>query len=793
MRVTPIKTNFTAGELSPLLDGRIDIAKYSNGCKQLQNMIPLTQGCAVRRGGTMFVSEVKTSANKTWLSTFVFNYQQAFVLEFGVNYLRFYSQRGQLAVGSVTAWSNATAYVVGDLASRLGVNYYCKVAHTNQQPPNATYWYPLTGDILEIPTPFTAAMLTNDDGTFGLSLIQSGDVIYIATSTYPPQKLSRFSNVKWTIETIDFVFPPFAEFNTVEANLIYSDAQTGSVTLTAVTADTFVKIPVGGSFYLQQKIDDVTPPWEPAKSITINDLRNNEGKNYKALNTATTGYVPPIHTIGAQYDGDTGVQWEYQNPTYGIVQKATDASSTTMTGTVVRQIPDGATGVGDKSWVWAYPAWTDDDGYPTHVTFFRQRLVFARDRTIWFSVVGDYENFALAEFGSVLAESAISLNIDSSDTSQITYLSPTKQGLIVGTSSGEVIISESSIQDVFSATNVKVSDSTGYGSRNINPIKVDDSVLFVQRGGIKLRETQYNFQIDNFTATDLTILSEHIAKGGIVDMAYQLSPYSILWLVRADGVLLGFTYNKAQDVIAWHRHILGGAFSTGNAIVESVACIPSPDGLRDDLWLVIKRTINSTTERYVEYMKAEYDTGDDRDSAFYVDSGLTYDGVPADNISGLDHLIGQTVHVLADGSTHPTCVVNGSGEITLNREASVVQVGLSYTPILQTMRVEAGSRNGSAQGKIKRIVSTVIRLVNSLGVLVSNNGTDYNNLSYRTSADLMGQAVPLVSGDEEITLAPGVGDDGGYESDGYLYISQTTPLPMTIIAIIPQVTTYDKN
>ena len=87
MRVTALKTNFTAGELSPLLDGRVDIAKYSNGCKQLQNMIPLVQGCATRRAGTQFISTVKDSATKSWLATFVFNYQQAFVLEFGVNYI----------------------------------------------------------------------------------------------------------------------------------------------------------------------------------------------------------------------------------------------------------------------------------------------------------------------------------------------------------------------------------------------------------------------------------------------------------------------------------------------------------------------------------------------------------------------------------------------------------------------------------------------------------------------------------------------------------------------------------
>jgi hypothetical protein len=785
MRASPIKTNFTAGELSPRLDGRVDIAKYANGCKQLQNFIPLTQGPATRRAGTTFVSEVKQQGNKTWLSSFVFNDQQAFILEFGNYYIRLYQNHGYVAANA-SAWNSGTAYTVGDVVSRSGTNYYCITAHTNVEPPSGLYWTALTSDIYEIPTPFFGDMLTNADGTFGLSTVQSGDVIYIATRGYRPCKLQRFSNTKWVLDLIQFQYGPFESVNTDESVTVYSTAQTGTTTLTTNAADLFTNIPVGGLFYLQQKVTDNTSPWEADKSITTNDLRYNNALNYKATNTATTGFIGPVHTRGSKYDGEGGVKWEYQNPGYGIAQKVSDASSTVMNVTIVNQIPAGATGSGNPSYVWARAAWDDVAGYPTYVTFFRQRLVFARDRTLWFSCVADYDNFALKEFGEVLAESAISFNIDTSDTSQITYLSPTKQGLIVGTQNGELLISEDSINEVFSPMNIKVSPSTGYGSRAIKPINVDDAILFVQRGGLKLRESQFNIQIDNFSAIDLSVLSDHITKTGIVDMTYQLSPYSIVWLVRSDGILVGFTYNKSQDVTAWHRHIIGGGFSSGNAVVESVASIPNPNGLRDDLWLIIKRTINGSTVRYVEYMKEEYANGDAATTSFYVDSGLSYSGAPATTISGLDHLIGQTVKVLADGAAHPDRVVNNSGQITLARAASDVTVGLGYTSILQTMRVEAGSGDGTSQGKIKRINEIMVRVLDTSGLLASNDGVTYDSLAFRSTTDLMDNPVPLVSGDCKITTT-------GYNTDGYIYLKQDTVFPTTIIAIMPQVTTSDKG
>ena len=161
-------------------------------------------------------------------------------------------------------------------------------------------------------------------------------------------------------------------------------------------------------------------------------------------------------------------------------------------------------------------------------------------------------------------------------------------------------------------------------------------------------------------------------------MAYQEEPNSIVWCVRTDGQLLGFTYQREQQVTAWHRHIFGGSFGSGNAVCESVEVLPTDDS-EYQVWVIIKRTINGVTKRYVEYLhKFDFDETDDT-SFNYLDSQLAYDGSATTTISGLDHLEGETVSVLADGSTHPNKVVS-SGGITLDRSSTKVKV---TTPPLQ--------------------------------------------------------------------------------------------------------------
>jgi hypothetical protein len=307
--------------------------------------------------------------------------------------------------------------------------------------------------------------------------------------------------------------------------------------------------------------------------------------------------------------------------------------------------------------------------------------------------------------------------------------------------------------------------------------------MFVQRAKRKVRELVYNYDTDGFVAPDLTILAEHISDSGIVEMSYQQEPQSILWCVRTDGVLSGLTYARNEQVVGWHRHILGGVFGTGNAVVESVATIPG-DLNEDVTYLIVKRTINSVTRRYVEYLQP-VDYGSDLTAAFFVDSGLSYSGSATTTITGLQHLIGQSVTILANGASHPNKTVSATGTITLDRSSTTVQVGLGYNSTLQTMRLEAGSQDGTAQGKSKRIHSLTVRLFETVGLLVGNSTDNLDRVPFRSSAAAMDTAVPLFTGDKEIEF------DGDYDTDGFIVIQQNQPLPMNVISLYPQFSTYD--
>ena len=742
-KASPIQSSFNAGEFAPELDGRTEIGKYAAACSRMENFFPLVQGPARRRGGTKFVAEVKDSADRTWLARFEFNTEQAYVLEFGDQYIRFFTDNGVLLSG---------------------------------------------GSPLEVATPWTPADLVNDDGSFALSMVQSGDVLYICHPDFAPRKLTRSGATSWALSTLSTDGGPFDDVDPDQTITVYASAATGAgVTLTA-SSGIFASTDVGRLFYLEQKKANGIPQWQTATAYVAGNLRRSDGKTYKALNSATSGNVKPTHTVGAEYDGTSGVQWEYQDAGYGWVQITGFTSSTVVTCTVLSPLPDQTVTAGNATTRWSFGSWGSVPGYPSHVTFFRNRLVFARarDRRLWFSVAADYENFQDRDDGGlVTADMAVSLTVESDQSNQIQWIVP-GDVLIIGTAGGEHVCGEQTDSEPFGPANAKIVKSSEFGSRGTQPVRVGDSILFVQRSGRKLREVSFDALSDGYKSLDMSVLAPHmIPKGKAVrQMTYQKEPHSIIWCARDDGTLLGFTFNREQYTEppfgGWHRHALGGS-----GIVESLVAVPSPTNDRDDLWLIVRRTINGATKRYVEFMQAEYETGDDQADAFYVDSGLTYDGAPATNISGLGHLEGATVDILADGASHPQKTVT-AGAITLDRSASVVQIGLPCPAKLATMRTNAGAADGTAQGKTKRINRVVVRLLNTLGGKMGPSEDELDEILFRSTGDAMDEAVSVFTGDKDLPWR------GGYEKDGIIWYVNEQPLPATVVAIMPQVTTQDR-
>lgn len=770
-KASPIQANFNAGEFAPSLEGRIDFPKYNNGCKRLENFIPMIQGPARRRSGTRFVREVKDSSDRTWLIRFEFAETDSYILEFGDQYIRFYTNDG----------------IVLD-----------------------------NGSVYEISTPYTASDLTTSIGTLRLRMVQSADVIYIVHPDYPPKKLSRFGPTNWTLTDIDFKGGPFLDIDPDETTEVYASGNTGTVTLTA-SSGIFASTDVGSLILLEEEDLSAIKPWASGQELSTSSsgssgsnvfgtLRRSEGKTYTCVTSDSapasdppsvirTGGDRPVHTSGVASDGDgepkqpddsdptvyrEGVEWEFLDPGYGWARITGFTSSTQVTAEVVSRMPNGVVGSGNKTTRWAFSRWSATRGYPSHVAFFRERLTFATGQILNFSVAGDFENFAARNpSGEIAPDQAITIEIASDTVNDVQWMVPS-DGLLIGTAGGEFVCSELTTDEVFGPGNVKIAEQSQYGSRSVIPVRVGTAVLFVQRAGRKLRELQYEFANDRFASTDLTVLSEHITESGITDLVFQQEPHSIIWACKADGELIGFTFNRNQDVLGWHRHPLGG-----DAVVECLEVIPSPQGTQDDLWMIVRRTINGQTKRYIERLEEDFIESTDIEDAFFVDSGLTYNGTPTSTLSGLDHLEGEEVAVLADGSAHPRTTVD-SGSVTLQREASVVHVGLPYESLLQTMRIEAGAQDGTAQGKTKRITKAVFRFLSTVGAKAGDAENNLDEIQFRRPSDPMDQAIQPFTGDKLVEWP------GSYDFDGYLIVKQDQPLPMTVLAIMPQVLTQDR-
>lgn len=735
-RAAPVWNVFNGGEFSPFMDGRTDQEKYYTGCKTLQNFVPTAPGPAVRRGGTRFVAEVKASAKRTWMARFEFSQDQAYVLEFGDLYIRFFTGRGQLLSG-------ASPY--------------------------------------EIASPYALADLTTADGTFALQMTQSGDILYIVHSDgkYQQRTLKRLAATNWVLSVFEPEGGPFNDTNPSAGVTVYASAVTGTgITLTA-SAATFQAGHVGRLFYLEPINPSVgIAPWKTGDpNLTVGTFRRNAGNYYEAKTAGTTGAGPPIHERGTATDG--GVSWEYLHSGYGWVRITAVASGTSATADVVSRLPAEVVGVANATTYWAHQSLSSVEGWPTAVAFFRERLTFAKGFTLYTSRAGSFSDFSRRTGPDVTPDAAMILDIASDRVDQVRWLTPLKRGLAVGTAGGEIAVAEATDTAIFSPQNVTAIPQTDYGSRRMPALRVGNVALFLQRSGRKLREYRYTYEEDQFLAPDLTVLSDHISQSGIIDYTWQQEPDSIVWCARSDGVLVGLTYNRDRGVVGWHRHTIGGS-----GIVEAVESIPSPGGDGDDLWLIIRRTINGATKRYVEYLERPLADGANQKDAFYVDSGLTYNGAPATVISGLSHLEAATVTILADGATHPDKTVSG-GSVTLDRSASIVHIGYGFTSRLQTMRPEAGGGNGTAQGKLKRVHKIVLRLLRTLGGKYGPSFSSLSEILFRTGSDLMDAPPPLFTGDKELPF----GSD--WDRDGYVCIEQTQPLPMTIVAIMPHMVTND--
>ena len=665
-RSAPALSSFTAGEISPRLEGQITLEKYRQGLSTLTNMICMPHGGVTRRPGTEFLGEVKNSAAKARLIPFQFKTSDTYILEFGPETMRVYRNGQQVLTGSAKTITAVTQASPGVLTS----------------------------------------------ATHGFS---NGDEIYITGVGGMTQLNDR--------------------------NFIVANATANTFTLkdlfgVAINTTAFTAFTSGGT---ADKIYQISTPYVEADLF-----------NLRYAQSADTMYI--VH------------------PSYDIrILTRTGSAAWTLTTATITGTPS--------------PALSGANDRPSVVTFFEQRLVFGNSnnnpQTLWFSKNGAYLNFTTG----TAADDALIYTIASNQVNAIRYLSATRV-LTLGTSGGEYVVTATSDGPITPTTTL-IRKYSNYGTAAVEPVQVADVTLFLQRGNRKIREFKYvgDINADAYQAPDMSILAEHITKGGITQFAHQQEPDSIVWMVRADGTLIGMTYRREEEVVAFHKHIIGGAFSGGQAIVESVATLPSETG-EDELYMVVKRTINGVTKRYVELMKP-FNFGSVTTGAFFVDSGLAYSGSAVSSLSGLHHLQGETVSILANGASHADKTV-ADGAVALNVSTTVAAIGYGYNSIMETLRIESGSVDGTSQGKPKRIHGITVRLHETVGAEVGSGVDKLDRIYFRDSSMSMDQAVPLFTGDKDVEF------EGGFDDDDRVYARQTQPLPMTILALFPRMNTFDK-
>ena len=733
-RVSTVQTNFTAGELSPKLHGRVDITKYANGAETLENFIVQPHGGISRRPGTRFIKEVKTSSAKTHLVPFEFSTTQAYMIEFGNQYLRFYKDQGAILEANTTI-SGATAanpvvvtdtnhgYSNGDevyisgvvgMTELNGKYYLVKNKNTNDFQltdvdgtninGSAFTAYSSAGTAARVYT-LTTTFVTADLPT--LQFAQSADVLYVAHPNYAPKKITRTAHTSWTVSDVSFTDGPYQTENIIATTMTPAATSGTGVNLaaSAVTGinngDGFKSTDVGRLV----RVGHQAAAWAKETAYAVDDIRRNSGNVYKCIKAGTShddagptseGEEIVDATVTWKYLADGGIHWGY-----GVI--ASFSSTTLVTIDITTAF--GGTSAETK---WALGAWSDTTGYPAAVAFYEQRLFWAgsdeQPQTLWGSKSGDYENHT----PGTLDDEPVIYTLATDQVNVIRWLSPGKV-MAIGTVGGEFIISGSTTNDALTPTNVRVVREGTRGSYNHRPIRIDNVVLFIQRQQRKLREFVYQFESDSFQSPDLTILSDQVGKGGLSELAYQQELSTVVWAVKADGQLVGMTYLRDQQVVAWHRHKLGGSFqsSATHGVVESIGIIPGSG--EDELWMIVKRTINGSTRRYVEFMENVFDPdeGEIKADAFYVDSGLTLNapltitGATAAN----PVVITSSAHGLSDGDLVDITDVIGMTELNDNRYKVIESATDAFeimsqasTPVSAVTKANPGSVTAVAHG-----------------------------------------------------------------------------------------------
>lgn len=583
--------------------------------------------------------------------------------------------------------------------------------------------HPQNGQPVEIVSPYAYADLAT------LKFVQSADVIFLTHPLYTPKRLSRTDHHLWTFANVSFT-PGIAAPAGLAATPTGFTVGTGKIIdykVAAVSADGEESLP---STSVQV---DVNKEWTAGAYVALAWTATSGADQYNVYKS-TRGYYGWIGTVDTNAFKDDNVQ------------------------------ADTANGPQTSKDPFASP------NFPRAVGIFQQRMVYGgsttEPQTVWTSQTGALNNFGISR--PLKDNDAITAMIDSRQINEIRHFVP-MDNLIIFTSSSEWIMTHGQNSAALTPTSVNYKLQGTTGCNHVPPLTIRNNILFIEKSGKVVNDFAYTLKEDRYVPNDLSVLAEHLFTTAIKEWAYQQDPYNLIWCVKEDGGLLSLTYMREQELWAWTRHDTAGTF-------ESVCSVPGQE--HDDVYFIVNRTMNGQIVRCVEMLADRLPVSKDVKEAFFVDCGLTYRGTPTRTITGLEHLEGMAVSVLADGS-----VVTGKtvtdGEITLAEAAAVVHVGLGYTCEIETLTPEAPGGE-TIQGRKKRIVAVTVRMEDTRGYSMGPDADHLTEEKFRSN-EVYGAPTELFTGDKRLYINP------NWSTGASIFIRQTSPLPVSVLALIPEV------
>jgi len=816
MAVYPIKATFSRGELSPRLHGRVDIDHYKMGLESCSNFYVMRQGGIKRRPGTVFVSEIKDSTKRAKLVPFEFNETQAYVVEFGHAYCRFFALGGQVEVS--------------------GSPY--EISHSYQEEDVGAIHYE-----------------------------QSGDVVYLAHGNHRPQTLTRRGETDWEIAGFEVEDGPYLDENTtattltldgtgavhpimssngLPAGFVAASSNSSTAAWHAFNANPDQGVDLGAvagawlemSLDVAKVVDGYTmkasrtyPDRHPitwsvqgysgTQWLTLQKIENETGWNrgetrhYRFENgNAFIKYRIFVHATGDNNNAILNafvMHWRQSDQT-GITLSASSLTginngsgfvahdiyrtirlygsdglwrwakilAVNSTTNVDVSIGDLASYDLDSTQRWRMSAWSEDDGYPGTVGFFNERLAWAGSksfpRTVWFSESANYSGHRVSV--PLVDSDAVNMTMSGGQINKIQWLKDIYD-LAAATTQTVRSIGAAASTAPFAAGNIEQRQQTTIGASNIQPLSIGETTVYVDYYRKRLHEFTYSFELNGYQAPELSVLSDHIYTSGITSISYQGIPDNLIWVGLENGRLGCTTFEKNQSVIGMSQMVIAGGSNEAQAIVESHCTVPTQSG--DRLWMIVNRTIDGLSKRYVEYL-AEPFVDDDASDGVFFDSSVRVTGTGFTTISGLSHLEGEWVGVLADGIDIGDAVVS-SGQITLpgGKSADKAIVGLRYQSYGKTLRMaNAGNSDGSAMGR-KKIIHEIYLDAYQTGAMRVGTPSRQFEMFERKNTENIGASKSLFTGFAKVKA------EGRWSGDGQIVFHTDRGYPATIRALVANV------